>query len=46
MMPRTVELSMPQRERRRNPPRSVPRGIAIVPPREVGLAATNRAAVT
>jgi hypothetical protein len=45
-MLRTVELSMPQRERRRKPPRSVPRGIAIVPRREVGLVATNRAAVT
>ncbi len=42
-MLRTVELSMPQRERRRNPPHSVPRGIAIVPRREVRLAVTNRA---
>jgi len=31
---------------RRNPPRSVPRGIAIVPRREVGLAVINRAEVT
>lgn len=45
-MLRTVELGMPQRERRRKPPRSVPRGIAIVPRREVGLVVTNRAAVT
>jgi cytochrome P450 family 110 len=42
-MLRTVELSMPQRERRRNPPHSVPRGIAIVPRREVSFAVTNRA---
>lgn len=34
---RSVELSMPRRERRRKPPRSVPRGIAVVPRREVKL---------
>jgi cytochrome P450 len=45
-MLRTVELSMPQQERRRNPPPSVPRGIAIVPRREVRLVVTNRAEVT
>ena len=45
-MLRTVGLGMPHQERRRNPPHSVPRGIAIVPRREVRLVATNRAAVT
>src|SRR5262249_15456070 len=45
-MLRTVQLSMPLRERRRSAPRSVPRGIAIVPRREVRLVVTNRAEVT
>jgi hypothetical protein len=44
-MLRTVGLGMPQQERRRNPPHSVPRGIAIVPRREVRLVVTNRAEV-
>ncbi|HTQ17194.1 cytochrome P450 [Mycobacterium sp.] len=42
-MLRTVELSMPNRERRKSPPRSVPRGIAIVPRRDVRLVVTGRA---
>jgi cytochrome P450 len=39
---RTVELSMPRREQRRNPPRSVPRGIAVVPRRDVRLVVAAR----
>lgn len=42
-MMRAVELSMPRRERRRRPPRSVPRGIAIVPRRDVRLVITKLA---
>ncbi|WP_231999041.1 cytochrome P450 [Mycobacterium sp. 1081908.1] len=34
---RAAELTMPRRERRRQPPRSVPRGIAVVPRRDVKL---------
>jgi cytochrome P450 len=37
-----VELEMPGRERRRRPPRSVPRGVAIVPRREVRLDVIRR----
>lgn len=33
----SVELTTPRRERRRRPPRSVPRGIAVVPSRKVRL---------
>ncbi len=36
-MMRKVVLMMPHRELRRNPPRSVPRGIATVPRRDVKL---------
>ncbi|MGB9302713.1 MAG: hypothetical protein WCB92_03260 [Mycobacterium sp.] len=32
---RTVQLRMPRRERRRNSPRTAPRGIAVVPRRDV-----------
>jgi cytochrome P450 len=39
-----AELTMPRREHRRNPPRSVPRGIAVVPRRDVKLVVTDRAA--
>jgi cytochrome P450 family 110 len=35
---RTVQLTMPRRERRRSPPRSAPRGIAVVPRRDVEVA--------
>jgi cytochrome P450 len=38
----TVELSMPQHELRRKPPRSLPRGVAVVPSREVKLTVTRR----
>jgi cytochrome P450 len=38
----TVELRMPARERHRKPPRSVPRGIAVVPRREVTLRVVGR----
>jgi cytochrome P450 len=38
----TVALRMPPRERRKPPPRSVPRGIASVPRREVRLDVTGR----
>lgn len=34
---RSAELAMPRRERCRRPPRSVPRGIAVVPRRDVQL---------
>ncbi|SON61064.1 Putative cytochrome P450 137 [Mycobacterium simulans] len=37
---RTVGLAMPRRELRRNPPSSVPRGIAVVPRRDVKLVVT------
>ena len=37
-----VALAMPVRERRRKPPRSVPRGIAAVPRRDVKLLVTER----
>jgi cytochrome P450 len=36
-MLRTAVLTMPRREQRRNPPRSVPRGIAVVPRRDIKL---------
>ena len=39
---KTVELRMPARERRAKPPRSVPRGIAVVPRREVRLDVIRR----
>ncbi|MGH3674223.1 MAG: cytochrome P450 [Mycobacterium sp.] len=39
---KTVELEMPARERRRKPPRSVPRGIATTPSREICLTVTGR----
>ncbi len=39
---KTVELSMPARERRRKPPRAVPRGIATKPSREILLTAAGR----
>jgi cytochrome P450 len=39
---RDVELRMPDRERRRKPPRSIPRGIATVPQRDVELVVTRR----
>jgi cytochrome P450 len=39
---KTVELRMPERECRRRPPRSVPRGIAVVPRREVRLDVIRR----
>ncbi|BBX95318.1 cytochrome P450 [Mycobacterium lacus] len=45
-MVRTVVLSMPQAERRKNPPRSVPRGIAVVPRRDVELVVTGRCQAT
>jgi cytochrome P450 family 110 len=38
----TVELEMPARERRRKPPRVVPRGIATKPSREIRLTVTGR----
>jgi cytochrome P450 family 110 len=38
----TVTLRMPPRELRKPPPRSVPRGIASVPSREVRLDVTAR----
>jgi cytochrome P450 family 110 len=38
----SVELRMPQREGRRRPPRSMPRGIAVVPSREVRLDVIRR----
>jgi hypothetical protein len=41
-MMRKVVLTMPDRELRRNPPRSVPRGIASVPRRDVKLLVTDR----
>ena len=41
-MMRKVVLTMPDRELRRNPPRSVPRGIATVPRRDVKLLVTDR----
>jgi cytochrome P450 len=37
-MLRTAVLTLPRREQRRSPPRSVPRGIAVVPRRDVKLA--------
>jgi cytochrome P450 family 110 len=39
---RKVELTMPGREHLRKPPRSVPRGIAVVPRRDVKLVVTGR----
>lgn len=39
---KTVELRMPPRQRRAKPPRSVPRGIAVVPRREVRLDVIDR----
>ncbi len=39
---RSVELRMPLRERRRRPPASVPRGIAVAPRREVRLEVIRR----
>jgi cytochrome P450 len=39
---RKVVLTMPERELRRKPPRSVPRGIATVPRRDVKLLVTER----
>jgi cytochrome P450 len=39
---RTVELRMPPSERRRKPPRVVPRGIAAVPDREIALEVLDR----
>lgn len=39
---RTAELCLPRRELSRNPPRSVPRGIAVVPRRDVRLVVTKR----
>jgi cytochrome P450 len=39
---KTVELRMPARQRRAKPPRSVPRGIAVVPRREVRLDVIRR----
>jgi cytochrome P450 len=38
----TAEFAMLRRELRRKPPRSVPRGIAVVPRREVWLDVTRR----
>jgi cytochrome P450 family 110 len=38
----TLVLDMPPRERNGNPPRSVPRGIAVVPHREIMLQMTGR----
>ncbi len=38
----TVELRAPERERRRKPPRAVPRGIATKPSREIVLDVTAR----
>jgi hypothetical protein len=40
-MMRKVVLTMPDRELRRKPPRSVPRGIAAVPRRDVKLLVTD-----
>ncbi|WP_232006985.1 cytochrome P450, partial [Mycobacterium sp. 1245805.9] len=40
---RSAELTMPERERRRKPPRSVPRGIAVVPRRDVKLVVSRTA---
>ncbi|WP_081665130.1 cytochrome P450 [Mycobacterium sp. UM_CSW] len=40
---RSAELTMPRRERRRHPPRSVPRGIAVVPRRDVKLVVSRTA---
>ncbi|MGV7956967.1 cytochrome P450 [Mycobacterium persicum] len=42
-MMRTVALIMPRRERRRSPPRSIPRGIAVIPRREIKLVVTGGA---
>jgi cytochrome P450 family 110 len=39
---RTVELRMPPTERSRKPPRVVPRGIAVVPDREITLEVLDR----
>lgn len=39
---KSVELEMPLRERRRRPPRSVPRGIAVAPSRDVRLDVIRR----
>jgi cytochrome P450 len=39
---KTVELRMPPRQRRAKPPRSVPRGIAVVPRRDVRLDVIGR----
>ncbi len=39
---KTVELWMPARERRRKPPRAVPRGIATKPSREILLTVVGR----
>ena len=39
---KTVELRMPPQQRRAKPPRSVPRGIAVVPRREVQLDVISR----
>jgi cytochrome P450 family 110 len=39
---RKVVLTMPDRELRRNPPRSIPRGIATVPRRDVKLLVIDR----
>lgn len=39
---KTVDLRMLARERRRKPPRAVPRGIATKPSREVLLTVTGR----
>lgn len=39
---RDAELRLPERERRRPPPRSVPRGIAMVPSRDVVLEVASR----
>jgi len=38
----SVELRMPRRQLRRKPPRSVPRGIAVVPRRDVALEVIRR----
>lgn len=39
---KSVELEMPLRERRRRPPRSIPRGIAVAPSRDVRLDVIRR----
>ena len=38
----SVELRMPESEKRRKPPRSIPRGVAAIPNRRIGLEVVRR----